>query len=59
LKASNTDAGDQFGDALTFMSDGSTLAVGANSKASDATGIGGSQVEHSAPGAGTVYLYLF
>jgi len=67
IKASNTgraaasseewDDGDQFGTALALSGDGNTLAVGAISEDSGATGINGDQKDDSAPSAGAVYVY--
>jgi cysteine-rich repeat protein len=57
LKASNTDAGDGFGGVLAMSSDGSTLAVGAVSEASAATGLNGDQTSNAAPAAGAAYLF--
>jgi trimeric autotransporter adhesin len=57
MKASNTDAGDQFGQSVTLSADGSTLAVGAFREASAATGIGGNQANNSASSAGAVYVF--
>ena len=57
LKASNTEAGDLFGSALSLSADGSTLAVAAPSESSNAKGVGGSQDDNSAPGAGAVYVF--
>jgi len=56
LKASNTDASDQFGGGLAITGDGSTLAIGASGEASAAKGLGGNQADNSAPFAGAVYL---
>jgi hypothetical protein len=56
IKASNTDQGDRFGFSLAIDRD--TLVVGAPSEASAITGIGGSQNDNSAFGAGAVYVYL-
>jgi hypothetical protein len=42
---------------VALSGDGNTLAVGANGEDSNATGIGGDQVDNSAPFAGAVYLY--
>ena len=58
VKASNTDAYDDFGHSLALSGDGSTLAVGAPGEASAATGIGGNQADNSAPGAGAVYVFI-
>jgi hypothetical protein len=56
VKASNTDAGDEFGLGVSLAADGNTLAVGALED-SNATGIGGDQSDDSADSAGAVYLY--
>ena len=55
LKASNTDAGDQFGVSVAISGD--TLAVGAMFEASNATGVNGDQTDNSAPNAGAVYIF--
>lgn len=57
IKASNTDAGDNFGQALALSADGNTLAVGASFEASKATGIDGNQADNSAANAGAVYVF--
>ena len=57
VKASNTEATDDFGRSLGLSSDGNTLAVGAAGEDSAATGIGGDQADNTAPAAGAVYLY--
>ena len=57
VKASNTDIGDRFGASLAVSADGSTLAVGAPFEDSAATGVGGTQADNSAPGAGAVYVF--
>jgi hypothetical protein len=55
VKASNTDAHDEFG--LSTSVSGDTFAVGAPSEASDATGINGNQMDNSAGLSGAVYVY--
>jgi hypothetical protein len=55
LKASNTDAGDQFGVSVALS--GSTLASGAMLEASNATGVNGDQADNSAPKSGAVYVF--
>ena len=55
LKASNTNAGAQFGDAVALS--GSSLAVGAWFEASNATGVNGNQADNSAPRSGAVYVF--
>ena len=56
VKASNTDAGDDFGYSVAL--DGNTLAVGARQEASNATGIGGDDTDNSAMGRGAVYVFV-
>ena len=56
IKASNTDAGDEFGFDGVALS-GDTLAVGARFEDSTATGIDGDQSDNSAPDAGAVYVF--
>ena len=55
VKASNTEAGDFFGNWLTL--DGNTLAVAARFEDSSATGVGGDQSDNSALDAGGVYVF--
>lgn len=57
LKASNTNASDAFGRALALSADGSTLAVGASSEDSAATGINGDQTDNSISNSGAVYVF--
>jgi hypothetical protein len=57
VKASNTDASDDFGYRVALSGDGSTLAVGAIYEDSNATGLAGDQLDNSAPNTGAVYLY--
>jgi hypothetical protein len=57
VKASNTGAGDQFGDGLALSGDGNTLAVGATFESSDATGINGVQTNDNAVSSGAVYVF--
>jgi hypothetical protein len=54
LKASNTEAGDDFGHVAIS---GDTLVIGASNEDSNATGINGDQGDNSADGAGAVYVY--
>jgi hypothetical protein len=58
LKASNAQAGDQFGFAVALSGDGNTLAVSANFEDGGAAGINGSQADESAAGAGAVYVFV-
>ena len=57
VKASNTDAGDRFGEAVALSADGATLAVGAVGEASNATGIDGLQADNAATQSGAVYVF--
>ncbi len=62
VKASNTDAGDEFGYALALSGDGSTLAVGAPLEDGSAIGVGGIQTDNTADGAtdsGAAYVYAY
>jgi hypothetical protein len=57
VKASNTEALDGFGTSIALSADGNTLAVGADSEASSATGIDGDQSDNSADDSGAVYVF--
>ncbi len=57
LKASNTDSLDQFGQSVSLSAHGGTLAVGAGSEDSSATGINGDQADNSAEASGAIYVY--
>ena len=66
LKASNTGDpgeadlpgdGDQYGFSLTLSGDGNTVAVGAITEDSNASGINGNQADNSTVSAGAVYVY--
>jgi len=59
IKASNSEAEDQFGYSVSLSSDGTTLAVGANQESSAATGMHGEQSDNNSDSAGAVYLYRF
>ena len=66
IKASNTDAGDQFGvggvllgNALALSANGTTLAVGATMEASNAIEPLGNQDNNAVYGAGAVYVFTF
>ena len=58
IKASNTDAGDRFGRSISLSADGNTLAVGADSDSSNATGINGDQSNNDARYSGAVYIFI-
>lgn len=55
LKASNTGAGDAFGNALAFSEE--TLVVGAVGEDSNATGVDGNQSDNSAVNSGAAYVF--
>lgn len=56
IKASNTDAIDQFGASIALF--GNMLAVGAPYESSAATGVGGNQASNSALRSGAVYVFV-
>ena len=56
LKASNTDAGDQFGDTVTISGD--TVAIGAPRENSNAKGIDGNQFNNSSLTSGAAYVFV-
>ncbi|WP_083228503.1 hypothetical protein, partial [Veronia pacifica] len=58
IKASNTDAHDQFGRRISLSSDGSTLAVGSAKESSDTSGIN-SIPNNLSSNSGAVYVYRF
>ena len=57
LKASNTNAGDEFGLEVGLSGLGDTLAVGAYQESSAAEGIDGDQGDNSASASGAVYVF--
>ncbi|TMQ11683.1 MAG: integrin [Deltaproteobacteria bacterium] len=56
LKASNTDAGDSFGQSVSLS--GNTLAVGAYRESSASSGVNGNQADNSMKNAGAVYVFV-
>ena len=57
IKASNTGANDYFGVSVALSANGGTLAVGAYSEDSNATGIDGDQSNNAASDSGAIYVY--
>lgn len=57
VKASNTDAGDWFGNSVAVNEDGSSFAVGASNESSSSRGVGANQGLNDAAGAGAVYIF--
>jgi hypothetical protein len=58
VKASNTDAGDLFGASVALSPSGDTLAVGAPSEGSSATGVNGDDADDAnVSGTGAVYVF--
>jgi hypothetical protein len=57
LKASNSDASDEFGLSLALSGDGAALVVGAPREDSAARGIDGDQAGNTAVDAGAVYVF--
>jgi len=58
IKASNTDEFDNFGWAVSISADGETLAVGARTENSGATGVNGEQNDNSLLNSGAVYVFV-
>src|SRR5262249_57113845 len=56
LKASNTDANDQFGYSVAISGD--TVVVGAHFEASATAGVNGNQADNSAAIAGAAYVFV-
>jgi len=56
IKASNTNAGDNFGDSVSVSGD--TLVVGASLEDSNAVGVNGNQADNSANGAGAAFVFI-
>ncbi len=56
LKASNTDAGDRFGESVAVSAD--TVVVGAPNESSSATGINGDQSNDLATDSGATYVFV-
>ncbi len=56
IKASNTGSYDTYGWSMALSHDGTTLAVGADSEDSAATGVNGDQANNSADSSGAVYV---
>lgn len=57
VKASNTEASDAFGSAISLSADGTTLAVAAYGEDGASPGINGNQNDNSAPSSGAVYVF--
>lgn len=56
LKASNSNAGDEFGESVAVSGD--TVVVGAHWEDSNATGVDGNQHNNSAPDSGAAYVFV-
>jgi hypothetical protein len=59
IKASNTDAGDQFGHSIALSADGTILVVGSPREDSASAGAGGNQHDNSKGDSGAVYVFGF
>jgi hypothetical protein len=59
VKASNNEAFDEFGSALSLSQDGRTLVVGARGEDSNARGVNGNQRDNSASEAGAAYVFSY
>ena len=58
VKASNTNASDDFGVSVALSADGDILAVAAMGEAGAATGVGGDEETNDAPDSGAAYVFL-
>jgi hypothetical protein len=58
VKASNTDAGDEFGSSIALSRDGRTMVVGARGEDSGAKGINGNQADNMVRDAGAAYVFV-
>jgi trimeric autotransporter adhesin len=58
IHASNSEENDQFGWSVTLSGDGNTLAVGAPSEDSNATGANGNQESNTSLNSGAVYVFV-
>lgn len=59
VKASNTDAGDEFGSAVALSANGRMMVVGAHSEDSGARGVNGNQADESAADSGAAYVFVY
>lgn len=57
VKASNADAGDEFGSSVALSRDGRTMAVGAHNEDSAAAGVNGDDADNAADDSGAVYVF--
>jgi len=57
IKATNTDAGDQFGTSVSISDNGLRIVMGAPAEQSLAVGINGNQADDSGTNVGAAYLY--
>jgi trimeric autotransporter adhesin len=57
LKASNTDAGDHYGQAASISATGDVVAISADFESSNAVGVGANQANNLASQSGAVYVY--
>jgi trimeric autotransporter adhesin len=57
VKASNTDANDQFGNSVDLSNDGTLMVIGAPGESSGAAGVGGDEVDNGADKSGAVYVF--
>ena len=59
VKASNTNAGDRFGESVSLSSDGNTLAVSSNLEDGSSTQINSRETDNNAANAGAAYVFRF
>jgi FG-GAP repeat protein len=59
IKGENTDAGDEFGSAVSISGDGHTMVFGAHQEDSAARGVNGNQADNSASDSGAAYVFAY
>jgi hypothetical protein len=59
VKATNTDAGDEFGSAVALSTDGRMMVVGAHQEDGGTTGVNGNQNDNSVADSGAAYVFAY
>ena len=57
IKASNTEAGDDYGHAVALTADGNLVLAGASLECASSTGVNGNQLNNDEPESGAAYLW--
>jgi hypothetical protein len=59
VKATSTDAGDEFGSAVALSADGRMMVVGAHQEDGGTTGVNGNQSDNSGADSGAAYVFVY